>query len=349
MAETLTLTQALDILGKLQDAAPKATRDKLGQVVGLLQSLADDNAYLNALLVESPTGAPRPAERQPITERKSQAGSVPVVSIANLQKRMTRKTGEAPRTPAQPEAPPPPAPPFLEDTFNLLPEPGPDLLNGMNETLRPPLIAIRGRAELVQAGFLGQITPEQDQWLQSIQENTGRAFAVLDTVQQLTALNRGQVRLEAVKFLATDLINEAWNRQRDRANAADHEISVQVPSSVPLAHGDFYQALIILADLLENAILYTPPGGKIRLLVETVGAHVLFSVVDNGIGLSADDLAHIGQPFWRGDHHKLVRQHPGTGLRLHLARALLAKMGGELIYSGQPGQGSTFSFTLPVA
>jgi signal transduction histidine kinase len=229
----------------------------------------------------------------------------------------------------------------------VAPPPGGELLNGVNETLRPPLIAIRGRAELVQAGFLGQITPEQDQWLQSIQENTGRAFALLDTIQQFIALQSGQVRLEAVNFLATDLMTEAWNRVRDKANAASHEISLHVPPTVPLARGDFYQALIILADLLENAILYTPPGRKIRLLTDNLSSHVLFSVIDNGVGLTAGDLTHIGQAFWRGDHHKLVRQHPGTGLRLYLARALLARMGGELIYSGQPGEGSTFSFTLP--
>jgi signal transduction histidine kinase len=340
MPVPISLEQALDLLGKLQNAAPEAARDRLGQVAELLQSLAEENTRLTTLLAEKSSAPPRPPEREPVIGRKASTGAVPIVSIAGLQKRMIRKTGEvAPLAPA-PEKPVP-----GEQTAAA----GGDLLNGVNESLRPPLIAIRGRTELVQAGFLGQITPEQDQWLQSIQENTGRAFALLDTIQQIIALQNGKVRLDAVNFMATDLMTEAWNRLRDKSNASQHEISLQVPPTVPLARGDFYQALIILADLLENAILYTPPGGQIRLLTDNLSSHVLFSVVDNGIGLTPHDAAHIGQPFWRGDHHKLVRQHPGTGLRLYLARALLGRMGGELIHSGQPGQGSTFSFTLPAA
>lgn len=319
MAELITHKQALEFLGKLQEAAPPTTAEKLSQVANLLKALVDENQRLVARLPDVSF------DQSGLGGQKSQTGAVPVVSVANLSAGLSHP------------------PEKLADS------PSGSLLNGVNESLRPPLIAIRGRAELVQAGFLGAITPEQDQWLQSIQENTGRAFSLLDTIQQIIPLQRGKVRLEAVNFLATDLMTEAWNRLRDKSNAAGHEINLEVPTSVPLARGDFYHALIILADLLENAILYTPPGGHIRLLADNLSSHVLFSIIDNGIGLTPEDQAHVGQAFWRGDHHKLVRQHPGSGLRLYLARELLARMGGELIYSGQPGQGSTFSFTLPVA
>jgi signal transduction histidine kinase len=94
-------------------------------------------------------------------------------------------------------------------------------------------------------------------------------------------------------------------------------------------------------------VRYTSEGGHIRLSVDSLGPYVLFNVADNGIGLRQEDMDNIGQPFWRGDFHPLVRQHvTGTGLSLFLARQILALQGGELIFSGEQAVGSTFSFTL---
>jgi signal transduction histidine kinase len=316
---TLTLEQAMEILGRLQNAAPKATAEKLGQVRQLLQHLASENVYFHTLMLEGLPDAPA---------REEAAPSMP--------------------DPAEPEGDE--SSPALAASISdaLASEASVQLVRGINDALRPPLVAIRGRAELVQAGFLGQITPEQDTWLQAINENTSRAFAVLDALQEMIAIQRGQVRLDPVNFLSTDLLAEAWERLRDRARQLNHDVTIQAPDVVPLAQGDFYQSLIVLTDLLDNALRYTPPGGQIKLTVDNLGTHVLFSVADNGIGLTADDLAQVGKAFWRGDHHRLVRAHPGTGLRLYLAQHVLALQDGELIFSGEPDVGSTFSFTLPI-
>lgn len=224
------------------------------------------------------------------------------------------------------------------------------LLAGVNEALRAPLVAIRGRAELIHAGLLGKITDEQSQWLRAIHESTERAFAVLEAIQQILDLQRSQLRIDWSRFIPTDLMEEAYARVQDRAKACGHEITITAPDAVPMAMGDFYQSLIVLTDILDNAVRYTPPNsnGQIRMSVDNLGTHVLFSVVDNGIGLSEDDVQHVGEPFWRGEQHKLVRQHAGTGLRLYLARRVLALQQGDLIFSGEPDCGSTFSFTLMI-
>lgn len=221
-----------------------------------------------------------------------------------------------------------------------------DILVGVNDALRPPLVAVRGRAELLLAGMLGQITGEQAQWLHAIDENTVRAFRVLDALQRLIAIKRDQIHIEWSNFVASDLLEEAYTQIKERAAAAGHTVVVQVSEVVPVAQGDFHQSLLILNALLDNAVRYTPEGGQIRLSVDNLGTHVLFNVADSGIGLYPEDMQHIGQPFWRGDHHPLVRQHTGSGLSLYLVRHLLALQGGEFIFSGEPDLGSTFSFTL---
>lgn len=317
----ISLNQAVEILKRLQGAAPATTGAKLAQVMALLQTLAAENAYLQSLAMEQSVAASAVEDDgyfQPIVE--------PAYAMDMPQAEDTPSVGAAPV-----EA-------VASDT----------IFKGLNDALRPPLVAIRGRAELVQGGLLGQITSEQDTWLQAIQENTNRAFAVLDAVQEMMALREGKVRIEPVNFLSTDLLTEAWERMRDRAREFNQDVTIQAPDIVPLARADFYQSLIVLTDLLDNAIRYTPPGGKIRMSVDNLGTHVLLSVADSGIGLTESDLEHIGQPFWRGTQQRLVRAHTGTGLRLHLARAVLALQDGELIYSGEPGVGSTFSFTLPI-
>lgn len=318
---TLTLEQAMEILGRLQSAAPKATAEKLGQVRQLLQHLSSENVYFHTLMLEGMPDAP--ASEQEATF------SAPAASELEEE-----------------DEPVPGVEASISEALGS--EASVQLVRGINDALRPPLVAIRGRAELVQAGFLGQITPEQDAWLQAINENTARAFAILDALQEMIAIQRGQVRLDPVNFLSTDLLAEAWDRLRDRARQLNHDVTIQAPDVVPLARGDFYQSLIVLTDLLDNALRYTPPGGQIKMTADNLGTHVLFSVADNGIGLTADDLEHVGKAFWRGDHNRLVRAHPGTGLRLYLARHVLALQDGELIFSGEPDVGSTFSFTLPI-
>jgi signal transduction histidine kinase len=222
-----------------------------------------------------------------------------------------------------------------------------DLISGLSDALRTPLIAIRGRAELVEAGLLGHITEEQSRWLHNIQENTDRAFSVLDSVHQMIVLRSGKLKLVLEDFISADLVWEAQQRVREKAKERGQELIVSIPDIVPRARGDFYQSLVILTDLLDNAIHYTPESGQIRVGLDDLGENVLFTVADNGIGLTPEDMENVGLPFWRGEHHYLVRQHLGTGLRLYLARQILMLQGGEFIFSGVPDLGSTFSFTLP--
>lgn len=222
-----------------------------------------------------------------------------------------------------------------------------DLLAGLANALRTSLADLRARAELVQASPLTLSDNELSGWLAVVHSSADYAFRLLDTVQQIIALEQERIKLNPINFVTTELIEEARRRAADVIAARCHHLTVIAPDVVPLATGDFHYTQVVLSDLLDNAARYTPEGGALRLSVESLGTHVLFSVADNGLGLSAEDLAYVGRPFWRADRHLLVRQHAGTGLRLFLAKQVLARQAGELIFYGEPGVGSTFSFTLP--
>ncbi len=290
--------QSVELLERLRKAAPPATAARLGEVVTLLQTLAQENDYLNNL----------------VSEDASRLAHPPADSLSRQLS--------------------------THDELHLL--------SSLNEALRAPLIAIRGRAELMQAGLRGEVTADYSRWVNTVHDNTDRAFSLLEAVQQMIDLRTGRFTLTCGDFITSELLQAGFLRAIHEASVQDQELLVDMPEAIPVAHGDFDQCLHILNALLDNAVRYTPQGGRIRLSVDSLGSHVLFSVADSGIGLTTEDMQNIGKPFWRGTQRR-VRQHSGAGLRLHLAGQVLGLQQGQLIFSGELGLGSTFSFTLPAA
>jgi cell cycle sensor histidine kinase DivJ len=224
-----------------------------------------------------------------------------------------------------------------------------DLLAWLDMALRPTLGIIREQVDALQSSALGRITTEQSDTLSVIGRQADFGFALLNALRQVVALREGTLRLYPAALDVRELLREAHDRMYRRAEQRDHRIAVQYPGSYVKAKADYDHTLAILVELLDNAIRYTPVGGAIQLSAEDTGGLVLFNVADNGIGIAANDLEHVGKAFWRALHQPLVRQHPGTGLHIYLAREILALQGGEIIFTGEPGVGSTFSFTLPAA
>ena len=166
MEPRIDLDQALDILNRLRAAAPGNTAAKLAQVTALLKQLSDENTYLNSLVLDN-----IPALSEPLQPVPRAVSDIPIDDYTDYANLMD--TDPYPENHYDDET-------SIADT--LPPVEALPLFNGLSDSLRPPLVAIRGRAELVQGGLLGQITPEQDTWLEAIQENTRRAFAVLDAL-----------------------------------------------------------------------------------------------------------------------------------------------------------------------
>ncbi len=215
------------------------------------------------------------------------------------------------------------------------------------DLLLPALTSLRGQIRALRSGNLGRFNSEQESALHLAEQQADSAFDMIDSLFTLMKVESGVIEIHSEAFDGEATINRAWNWVKDRAEARGHRVAMRIDDPLPTVLGDPIQVLTILVDLMENAVLYTPPGGTIRMTADTLGTHVLFGIEDTGIGLSPDD--RVGEPFWRGVEHPLVRQHPGGGLRLYLASELLRMMGGELFFSGEPGEGSTFSFTLPTA
>lgn len=229
------------------------------------------------------------------------------------------------------------------------PAPVDDLTPQAFGAIKPSLDIVRVQAEALEAGKLGSITTEQADCLKLIDDHATSVLGMVESLDTIMLIRQGQLHIERSVFSALDLLAEAWQRHFQAAEQREHHINIHADDPIPPVIGDQRHIVAILSDLLDNAIRYTPFGGMIRVRAETLGTHVLFSIADNGIGLNSDDLEHISEPFWRARRQSLVRQHPGSGLRLHLARLILELHDSELLFSGEPSMGSTFSFALPAS
>ncbi|MFQ3566108.1 MAG: sensor histidine kinase [Aggregatilineales bacterium] len=221
-----------------------------------------------------------------------------------------------------------------------------DVLDHVRLLLKPPLDDIRRIAQNLQQPNADPLTIVQIGLIQTMQLDAEQSLSLLESVELLQMLATGKLKLELADFQPGDLVRGAILFMHDRARARDHTITYQIDPDLPLVRADLGRCLVILTDLIDNAIRYSPRGSSSRLTADPLGAQVLFTLADNGIGLSEEDLPYVGTPFWRALHQPLVREQPGNGLKLYLARQMLALQGGELIFSGEPNVGSSFSFTL---
>jgi signal transduction histidine kinase len=269
-------------------------------------------------------------------------------SLSNDNAYLVGAYGEALILPVANDQQPPAPEPEYQPTYELTArDDADDLLAHLGDALRPRLNAVQTLVEPPNEGETTTLSTETKAILKQIREHNRAALTLLDGIEAVVDVRQGHVEVTPLIFSANMLMREAERQAQEQAASREQSLSVLHPDDELQAIGDYQSLLVILLDMIDNATRYTPRGGHIRLKAENVGTHILFSVEDNGIGLRPQDEPNIGQPFWRAMDQPLVRQHPGTGLSLYLAAQVLALQDGQLVFSGEPDMGSTFSFMLP--
>jgi signal transduction histidine kinase len=307
----MQVEQALRALIQLKSAAPPATSARLSEIITLVNQLEAENSSLKKYEAENLKLRQVHAENAAVRQK---------IENENALLRQQVAAGGAA-----------------------------NLMTQVPDTLRPSMKVVYGHADALLQGKFGAVTTEQTESIRLIKDHAASALTLIESLEAIRKLREGQLQLEQRTFSGLDLLAGVWQRHSADAEPREHQINIKADDPLPTVKGDFKQVETVLGDLVDNAIRYTPFGGVIRVTAETLGTHVLFTVADNGIGLSDEDTLQIGKPFWRAARQPLVRQHPGTGLRLYIAKQLLQLHGSDLILSGEPGVGSTFSFLLATA
>jgi len=223
-----------------------------------------------------------------------------------------------------------------------------EFLAVMSHELRTPLNAIGGYAELLEMELRGPITDSQRSDLHRIQQSQRHLLGLINQVLNYTRVDTGIVSYDIREVPVRDAVAEAEALivPQLRAKELNYTLGACSPALVVRADRDKLQQ--ILLNLLTNAIKFTRGGGELRIDCTGHPDRVDIAVSDTGIGIAADKLATVFEPFVQVDA-TLTRTHEGVGLGLAISRDLARGMGGELAVESELGVGSKFTLTLPAA
>lgn len=223
-----------------------------------------------------------------------------------------------------------------------------EFLATMSHELRTPLTGILGSADVLTGDKIGQLNPRQERAIKLIQESGEHLLSLINSVLDLSKLEVGKLSIDIEPLLVRDVCLSALHMVQPQAKSKEQIVTlVSTPDNFWL-QADARRLKQILINLLGNAVKFTPEAGSIRLDVQAdfVGGTVTFTVTDNGIGIAADDLPHLFQPFYQ-INSGLSRLYGGAGLGLALVQRLVQLHGGSVTVVSTPGQGSQFAVLLP--
>jgi signal transduction histidine kinase len=221
-----------------------------------------------------------------------------------------------------------------------------EFVQQVSHELRTPLTFIRAYLELILEGSLGEVTPDIHEKLELLSQ---KSHSVIHLVEDLVSLEKIEaVNLQYTITGAENLINQAI--QVAVAGAAEyqlHLVSDITPNLSPL-RVDIDRISQVFDNLIGNAIRFSPPGSAITLRARSDGPMIQFSVQDQGAGIPAESLPHIFDRFYQAGKPAHTRRYKGSGLGLAIVKQIVEAHGGRITVESQLGQGSTFSFWLPV-
>jgi signal transduction histidine kinase len=223
-----------------------------------------------------------------------------------------------------------------------------EFLAVMSHELRTPLNAIGGYAELMEMGIRGPTTAQQQEDLRRIQTSQRHLLGLINEVLNYAKLETGTVHFDLADVPVRDAVLGAELLVAPQARSKGIALAVTDCPPGLEARADVEKLRQIVVNLLSNAVKFTDPGGRVEVSCARDEAGVRVRVSDTGIGIPADKLEAVFDPFVqvRSD---LARPHEGTGLGLAISRDLARGMGGDLAARSTPGAGSTFTLTLPAA
>jgi PAS domain S-box-containing protein len=221
----------------------------------------------------------------------------------------------------------------------------------VSHELRTPMTSIKGYVDVLLMGAAGDLSDQQKRFLEIVKSNTDRLNILVDDLLDISRIEAGKVNLSMQPLDLREISERVASTIERRSKNEEKPITVDLQQQANLARitGDPGRVSQILTNLVDNAYNYTPPGGHISITLIELGGEVRVSVSDDGIGISPEEQERVFERFYRGED-PLVLATAGTGLGLSIVRQLVEMHGGRiwLESSGVPGEGSTFSFSLPV-
>jgi PAS domain S-box-containing protein len=225
-----------------------------------------------------------------------------------------------------------------------------EFLANMSHELRTPLNAIIGFTEIMKMELLGPMGNQQYfGYASDIHDSARHLLGLINDILDVSKIEAGKATLIEEDVALDRVFDSVIRLIRERAQRADVKLATDLPEGLPGLRADERKLKQILINLLSNAVKFTPPGGRAELAARIDrGGDLVITVTDTGIGIAAQDIERVMEPFGQVDS-RLSRRFSGTGLGLPLSRALAEMHGGSLTLESEPGKGTTVAVRLPAA
>ena len=226
-----------------------------------------------------------------------------------------------------------------------------EFLAAVSHELRTPLTTIKTLTRILLRKNPGE--EERREYLEDIAAECERQIDLVHNLLDLTRVKAGEVEIQPARVEASEALRDCEKNGRAAAAERGQELVLDLTPGLPPVRADRSALRRALSAVVENAVKYTPEGGRVTLRARREGdEHVSFEVVDTGQGIGAEDLPRVFERFYRGragaGEGADEQEVPGIGLGLYLARVLVEGMGGTISASSRVGAGSTFTLRLPV-
>lgn len=221
-----------------------------------------------------------------------------------------------------------------------------DMVAVVSHDLKNPLATI----QMAVAFLKDEVVPDDEahslerKQLDVIQRSATRAHRLIHDLLDTAAIDAGHVQLACAPTTADELVIDAIELLRPLAAAKQVELLAVVPPGLPVVQADRERMLQVFSNIGGNAIKFTPPGGRVEFGATEHGPALEFIICDNGPGIAAEDLKHVFERYWQAQKTKCM----GSGLGLPIAKRLIEAHGGDIRADSRLGEGSRFTFTLPV-
>jgi CheY-like chemotaxis protein/anti-sigma regulatory factor (Ser/Thr protein kinase) len=194
--------------------------------------------------------------------------------------------------------------------------------------------------------MFGPLNERQEEYLRDIWSSGKHLLELLNEILDLSKVEAGRMELEPAEFSVREALEYGVSLLRERASGHRIDLNLEVGSDVDVVETDELRFKQVLLNLVTNAVKFTADGGRVRVRAVTTGEELVIEVADTGIGIPVEDRERIFESFQQG--RRGAPKEEGTGLGLTLSRRIVELLGGRIWLTSKVGEGSTFSFTIPL-
>ena len=213
--------------------------------------------------------------------------------------------------------------------------------------LRTPLSAVKWTLRMILDGDVGEINDEQRDLLEKTYQSNERMIELINDLLNVTRIEEGRFLYKPEPMQIEDVVDQVVGEAENAAKIKKITIKTERPKILlPPVTIDKEKMGIVVQNLLENSLKYTPEGGTVIISLEKKNKDMVFKIADNGVGIPKDQQARIFSKFFRGSN-VIKMETEGSGLGLYTVKNIVEAHKGEIWFESKEGEGSTFYFTLP--